>query len=187
MELIKGNILKCGLGIDIGDGIMNFIIKKNSYIPCKEQLKLIKQYYNDYFIIKLYHGNNTLSKNNKYIDSFLIETNKLVFIKIDLLQCNYLILKIVYKNGNSISFLYKFNNEYIKTVEEINNFTNLKLLHLLDVNIKIAIKKLNNCKYPNEIKKKIISNLNDIKEKSVTFENQIIIEKINKIKQKFLL
>lgn len=187
MELIKGNILKCGLGIDIGDGIMNFIIKKNCIIPEENQIKLIKEDFNDYSIIKLYHGDNILTKNNIFLGSFIIKTNKLVFIKIKLLSINCFLLEVFYKDCNKILLLYNFNNYKIKKIYEDCNISQLKLLYILDININIALKKILKTHFPDNLKKSIKKNLKNLKNNSHLYENQILIEKINNIKKKFLI
>ena len=187
MELIEYKKIKSGIGIDIGDGIMNFIIKNNCSIPEEKQIKLIKEYHNDYSVIKLYHGDNILTKNNILLGSFIIKTNKLLFIKIKLLSINCFLINVFYKDGNKILLLYKFNNNKIEKIIEECNIDQLKLLYVLDNNINIALKKINKTRFPDNLKKSIKINLINLKNNFHLYENQILIEKINNIKKKFLI
>ena len=184
MDIILKERITSGIGFDIGDGITNFIIESNMLFPINKTEKIIID--ND--IIKLYEGINTLSLNNKYLDEFKIDINKLFYINF---KCNnkYFFICSIYSK-NKLYYKKVINiSSYNLFIEEDIDIHNIKLKYIFKNIKKRIINKIdsNEIKFSDFVKKNIKNKLEIYENELDTFENQKLMEKINLLKEKFIL
>lgn len=188
MELIEPYRSITGIGFDLGDGIMNFIIKKNSLLPISNTVKFINDYDN-IKILKIYEGINNLVKNNIFYKDFEISNNTLYFIEVIQLSINIIILRLKTRLNTIYSQIIKLklNSTFIN--EEGIDINNIKLKFIFrQLKQKIFQNIRNNSvNFNDNLKNKIKSRLNEIDIDLDNMNNQQIIDKINTLKNKFLL
>ena len=204
------NEIPLSLGIDKGDGIMDFIFPKITKIPClkKFNLKLTKDNKSS-FILKIYEGERKLVKYNKYLGKlelnithnlieeieiiFEIDDNEFIYLKMKEIGNNniYNSMKMKYdinKNDEEIKRLIdegeKYNEDDLKEIKEIK-----MNLELEENKRQILLLKEENKKLKEEINelKKNNNELNKLKENSNKEINELIRnnnELNNKLKRK---
>ena len=190
MSIIKKIILNNNIGIDIGDGIMNNILEKNTIIPCKNIEKFIIEDEN-IKNIKIYYGNNIFSKNNFINTNFKIKPNKLHLLTINIINEFLLIIKLFNKNNlNYQKQILKLNNYYVDNLNYLidkNIINKYKIIYIFKITKNKLIKSLKlNDLLPENIKNKIIDNVVLFYDNIENYETQKIMEKINIIKLKFV-
>lgn len=187
MSIIKKNILKNGIGINIGDNVINFLFEKDTPIPSENQLQ-----YNIQFSIEkqhslqFYYGNNKTIENNKCFFTIILPTNKIITIKGKLLL-NYIVISIVCKNIIIKNYIFNTCGDSIPYIEFTEDIERLRILHELKLVTTSVILKINNINLPNEIKNSIKNKIINLKNNIKSFENQQLQNKINILKNKFLL
>lgn len=186
MNIISSNILKNGIGIDIGNNIMNFVINNNSYLPIKKTKTFIKSKNEE--TIKLYHGRNKISKNNIFLDEINIKNNKnKINIKCYIIVGNILFLEInIYEE-----IIYKKMFILLDECKYIENKVDTKIYELR-YELKITIEDIfiileKNHLIPDKIKNNIRKKILNLKINLNNLNNQELIYKINILKKKFLL
>ena len=184
MELINKLKIDTSIGFDIGDGITNVIINRNEFIPIENTEKfIIKDFDNPY--ISIYEGVNTLSKNNNLINKIKLLPNKLYFLNIKVICKNLIVIKVYDKSGKEQNFLNYIENYNLENEESEINFNKIKLIYIFKIVKKNILKKIIN--FPEKIKFKVTNKINEYDNNINTFETQQIIEKINLLKNKFLV
>ena len=183
MKLIKLNEITSKIGFDIGDGITIFI-NNDYFLPINITEKFIIE--NNH--IKLYEGVNILSQNNLFLKKINVIPNELCFINLVILGHNKILINVYSKNNfiySKVISIYYYN----KKVEEIIDLNNIKLKYIFNNLILKVEEKLNSneIKFNNTIKKNILQKLNYYRNELDKMENQKIMEKINIIKNKFLI
>lgn len=184
--LITSSKINSGIGIDIGDGITNFIIKQDSIIPQDNIEKFIIKDFDIKKVIIL-EGKNNLSKNNIKICELPIEINKLFFINIKIIHSSFIFLSFYDKSNIIFNNIYKINNNN-SIIDENININKIKIIYLFEVTKKNIFKKIENNKLlPKIVSDSIKNKLNSIKNNLNNMEVQKIMEKIQLLKDKFLL
>jgi len=184
MNLTKPYTLHTGIGFDIGDGITNFIINSNLFLPINKTDKFIIE--NDK--IKIYEGINNLSKNNKLLDTLNIKKNNLYYLNITIICDIFIILSLTDRLNNTSRKIIRISmfNKHIEEKEDLNN---IKLKFIFKNTKNNIINKMNTglIKFNDILKNNIINKLNKLDNDINTMENQQIMNKINILKEKFLL
>lgn len=184
--LITSSKIDSGIGIDIGDGITNFIIKKNSIIPEENLEKFIIKDFDIKKVIVL-EGKNNLSKNNKKICELSVKNNKLYFINIKIIHSSFIFLSFYDKSNIIFNNIYKIDNDN-NLIKENININKIKIDYLFKVTKKNILKKLEkNILIPKTVNDSINNKLNSIENNLNNMEIQKIMEKIQLLKNKFLL
>ena len=190
MDIIKYPKLNGNIGFDIGNGIMNILIKTCSLIPCK---------YKESFIIEdeeqnnisIFYGNNNQSKFNIHLIDLPVKSNKLHFLNINIINECILLVQLEDKLNIVNKKILNFKNNSILLNNNIdqNTINNIKIIHIFKVLKKKIIKKIysKNFNFSDELKKNIITKINNLENNIDTFENQVIINKIILLKNKFIL
>lgn len=188
MELIEPYTTTTGIGFDLGDGIMNFIIEKDLLLPISNTVKFINDYDN-IKILKIYEGINCLVKNNIFHEEIKISSNTLYFIEVIQLSINIIILKLKTRLNTVYSKIIKLKLNNKNSNEEGIDINNIKLKFIFKQLKNIIFQKINNnfINFNDSLKNKIITRLNEIDTDLNNMKNQQIIDKINTLKNKFLL
>lgn len=184
MDIVKLNKFNTKIGFDIGDGITNYLNNLNEVLPINNTEKFIIE--DNY--IKLLEGINVLSENNILLEKVNIISGQLCFINL-IIFGNYIILVNIYSKNNIIySNLLNIKNINNKIEEDVD-INNVKLQFIFKQTIMKIKDKINsnNIKFSNFVKEKIIKKLNFYLGELSNMENQKIMEKINNLKNKFLL
>uniref|UniRef100_A0A6C0J3D9 Uncharacterized protein n=1 Tax=viral metagenome TaxID=1070528 RepID=A0A6C0J3D9_9ZZZZ len=191
MDLIKYPKLNANIGFDIGNGIMNILLKNGSLIPCKYKESFIIDD-EDQKNISIFYGNHNQNKFNIHLVDMLIKSNKLYFLTVNLINEYFLIFQLEDKLNILNKTIFKFKNKSIiinKNNINQNIINHIKISHMFKVLKKKIIKKLN-CKksnFPDILKKNIIIKLNNFDNNIETFETQKIMDKIILLKETFIL
>lgn len=103
------NVCPINLGIELYDGNMNTIIRKNSDLPLiiKKNIK-IKNHYNNVIIINIYEGENIVAKNNKLISQFIF--NKTEFKFVENKKREYIELPVEFEIDNFLNIIFYIND-----------------------------------------------------------------------------
>ena len=183
MKLINLNKINSKIGFDIGDGITVFL--SNNYIL---PINITERFIIDNNFIKIYEGDNILSKNNLFLKKIRIVPNELCFLNLIILSHNKILINVYGKNSfifSDIISIYSYNNK----VEENIDVNNIKLKYIFNNLINKVENKINSneMKLSVNIKNIILLKLKNYKNELEKMENQKLMEKINIIKKKFLI
>ena len=112
------NVCSIDLGIELYNGNMDLIIRKNNDLPIniKKNIK-IKNSYNDIFIINLYEGEKILANKNKLISQLIFDKREFKFIESN--KKEYLELSAEFQIDNFLNITFYLND--IKTNEHLFN------------------------------------------------------------------
>jgi len=189
-DIIRSYTICDGIGIDICDEIMSYIIDCNSILPIQNTIKFIRDETDDEVCIKLYQGCNCLVKYNILLDEInFISNEKILFVNLKVLICSLIIVNIYtdrHNIYNSIIPLMNTNNILIDVKVDIDNIKLKYELSNIIKNIYIKISSKNSI-FPDFIKTDIRKKLNNLENKKHILNNQKLLEKINILKNKFLL
>ena len=153
-------------------------------------IKFIRDETDDEVCIKLYQGCNCLVKYNILLDEInFISNEKILFVNLKVLICSLIIVNIYtdrHNIYNSIIPLMNTNNILIDVKVDIDNIKLKYELSNIIKNIYIKISSKNSI-FPDFIKTDIRKKLNNLENKKHILNNQKLLEKINILKNKFLL
>ena len=187
MKIINSNKIKTCIGFDIGDGVMNFLIKAYTILPFNFTEKfIIKDIDQEY--ISIYEGINYLSENNKFLLKLPVVYNKLHFLEIKVLNDNLIFLNLFDKSDNQKRIVTTISNYNLFIDEKLVNINNIKLKYIFKFTKNKILNKLeNNNLLPKKIKDNITKKLVLIDNNLENMENQQLIEKITLLNEKFIL
>jgi hypothetical protein len=197
MDIIHCNLLKNIIGFDIGNGLTTPILR-NNVIPCSNIIQFIMPEINIFHSIKIYVGNNILSKDNILLTTINITSpEKVIYIQFSisyLLYFTNMILVIISTKTKILNILFipileqylKIEQKYIDSIVDIDNYKlKFELLTLIDLLKNKIIKKeiilsieTTNILY--EKMDKISTMINEL-------SNQKILDIKNNLKTKFFL
>jgi hypothetical protein len=186
MSLIKNNILLYGFGIDIGDGIMNFLFKKNTYIPNHNKIQYIIPIENEYYELNFYFGDNDIIIYNKHIYKINLPSNNYINIE-GHIYGNYIYIFIFTKNILYNSSIFKLNNYTINEISHNIDIYKKSLIFEFKILFKKINNKINNMNINNNSKNNIINKINTFYQNINNYENQKIYDNINLLKKKFMI
>lgn len=191
MDIIESSILNNGIGVDIGDGIMDYFFQGNSILPIKsEKTFTIDEFVTEDTKLDIYYGINELVQDNKLLHKLNITGNHKI-INIDIRVTIGCILFInIYSDIEKILYLsLKLDNILLPKCYIKYDLHNIKLKYYLQYIIKKINIRLNSnsITIPNNLKTTINHKLQVIVNEIDSYQNQQLIEKINKLKSKFAL
>ena len=193
------NYIINNIGIDIGDGLTNTVLK-SSPCPCINTIPFVISNILEKYKISIYSGNNILSSDNLYIATINISSNeKIIYIKFtinNLLYYNNLLLVEIYtktKLLNIYCFPIKLNIKSNINNLNINNLNINKYNYKLKFELRQCIDMINN-KIKNKdiilsddnkiiLQSKIIHIIDNIN----NMNNQKLLEIKTNLKKKFFL
>lgn len=188
MSIILKKRLINGIGINTGNNIINFLLKRNTFIPCKVKYSYsIKSLYKKIHNLEFYFGNNLTIENNILFYKIILPTNTNININCDIFS-NIAIIFISSKIKVYDKIIIKLYNDYIKYID-INSeiIQKNKLYYELNECIESIIHKLQVMNLNSEIKKNITSKLQELYKNKKAYKNLQIMKKIQELKNKFLI
>ena len=184
MDIILKEKLNNGIGINTGNCVINFLFKKNTYIPCKIKYNYnINSLHKKNHILEFYFGDNLLSDYNILFNKISLPNNTLLTINAEIIS-NLLVIKISSKIKTYNTIIYNLNNDTIKYIDINNEYIQkIKLDYELyncieDIKIKLNFMNMND-----SIKTNIIYKLDYLYENKNNYENLQIMKKISELKK----
>ena len=168
-EIIKSYMLYNGIGIDICDEIMSYIIDCNSILPIENTIKFIRDETDDNVCIKIFQGCNSLVKYNILLDEInFVSKENILFVNLKVLICSLLIIKIYTNKCNIYNNIISLKKPKIMLIDIKVDLDNIKLKYELTNIIKKIYKNLSSkkCIFPNFIKKDIRNKLDNLEHKT---------------------
>jgi hypothetical protein len=191
MDIIESYILYNGIGIDIGDDIMYYLIDNNSILPIEKMTTfIIDEFITEDTKVDIYQGSNELVKyNNLLYKKNIVGNHKIIYINFKVLISYILLVNIYSDTGEISNLIIPLNNINLPITCESYDLDNIRLKYELKYNIKKIYNKMkdSNLTIPENIKQNIIIRLKNIENIIDTYHNQQILEKINILKNKFML
>jgi hypothetical protein len=196
MNIIHSYLLKNIIGFDIGNGLTTPIL--NNTIPCSNTIQFIMPEINTSHSIKIYVGNNILSKDNILLTTIdIISPEKVIYIQFSisyLLYFSNMILVIISTKTKILNILFipilekylTIEHNYIDSIIDIDNYKlKFELLTLIDLLKNKIIKKeiilsIETTKFLYEKMDKITTMIDEL-------SNQKILDIKNNLKAKFFL